>query len=255
MRARYVEAAKKFRLPFWDPLLVRYVPDAGNDGPWHCGIPKVLGAGEVRVRKPTSPHLLSNIPNPLYCYKFSSEYKYDNNLPFNWAKFWNNRPSSKLKVTPNKMTNRGPDLDGKPNNRRVTQNSSRDRNTRKGVATWLTQQGSRMQLMFFAPRPATATPEQAYGLFATSAYGTDARTGDPINRFIGYSPSSIETFHGAVHGVIGRGEQSVAVRSLVGHMGEVPYSSFDPIFWLHHWYAHSFFPSREAEGQSDFFGQ
>jgi tyrosinase len=35
---------------------------------------------------------------------------------------------------------------------------------------------------------------------------------------------SLEAIHNDIHGYVGNG----------GHMGEVAYSAFDPIFWLHH---------------------
>lgn len=36
--------------------------------------------------------------------------------------------------------------------------------------------------------------------------------------------NSLENMHNAVHALIGNG----------GHMSNIPYSAFDPIFWLHH---------------------
>jgi tyrosinase len=47
----------------------------------------------------------------------------------------------------------------------------------------------------------------------------------------GDSPStaaSLEDVHNSVH---------TAVGGNMGHMSELDYSSFDPVFWLHHWYA------------------
>ena len=37
---------------------------------------------------------------------------------------------------------------------------------------------------------------------------------------------SLEAVHDTVHTTVGSG----------GHMSEVPYAAFDPIFWLHHAY-------------------
>lgn len=39
--------------------------------------------------------------------------------------------------------------------------------------------------------------------------------------------NSVENLHNAIHSLVGNG----------GHMSFVPYSAFDPIFWLHHTYA------------------
>ena len=56
--------------------------------------------------------------------------------------------------------------------------------------------------------------EPDYGPFSNTAY-TDAN---------GNSYNSVENMHNAIHSLVGNG----------GHMGQVPYAGFDPIFWLHH---------------------
>ncbi|KAI9895089.1 MAG: hypothetical protein M1814_000314 [Vezdaea aestivalis] len=56
--------------------------------------------------------------------------------------------------------------------------------------------------------------QSSYGAFSNKAY-TDSR---------GQSYDSVEAIHDTIHGLVGNG----------GHMGYVPYSAFDPVFWLHH---------------------
>lgn len=58
-----------------------------------------------------------------------------------------------------------------------------------------------------------------YGPFSNTAYSDG--TSQKFN--------SLENMHNAIHGFVGNG----------GHMSIVPYSGFDPIFWLHHAYAKS----------------
>ena len=53
-----------------------------------------------------------------------------------------------------------------------------------------------------------------YAPFSNTGY-TDGR-GDSYN--------SLENMHNAIHAMVGNG----------GHMSIIPYSGFDPIFWLHH---------------------
>lgn len=53
-----------------------------------------------------------------------------------------------------------------------------------------------------------------YAPFSNTGY-TDGR-GDSYN--------SLENMHNAIHAMVGNG----------GHMSFIPYSGFDPIFWLHH---------------------
>lgn len=45
---------------------------------------------------------------------------------------------------------------------------------------------------------------------------------------------SLEDVHNAVHGIVGGYGRDGQGRQMKGHMGSVPISSFDPIFWLHH---------------------
>ncbi|KAL8714757.1 MAG: hypothetical protein Q9220_001270 [cf. Caloplaca sp. 1 TL-2023] len=58
------------------------------------------------------------------------------------------------------------------------------------------------------------TQQPNYGPFSNTAY-SDGR---------GARYNSIENLHNGVHMFVGNG----------GHMSVIPYSSFDPIFWLHH---------------------
>ncbi|KAL9595867.1 MAG: hypothetical protein Q9219_006172 [cf. Caloplaca sp. 3 TL-2023] len=58
------------------------------------------------------------------------------------------------------------------------------------------------------------TQQPQYGPFSNIGYSDD--------RGSGYN--SIENMHNAIHMLVGNG----------GHMSNIPYSSFDPIFWLHH---------------------
>jgi len=53
-----------------------------------------------------------------------------------------------------------------------------------------------------------------YAPFSNTGY--DDRQGGTYN--------SLENMHNTIHSLVGNG----------GHMGEVPFAAFDPIFWLHH---------------------
>lgn len=55
-----------------------------------------------------------------------------------------------------------------------------------------------------------------------SNYAVFSNTGSSDGR--GNRYNSIENMHNAIHLLVGNG----------GHMADVPYSAFDPIFWLHH---------------------
>lgn len=68
----YIKAATNFRLPYWDPWMPRHSVDRAkgqqNWGAWF-GVPAILRAQEVFVRRPDNPEKLVPIDNPLYRYK------------------------------------------------------------------------------------------------------------------------------------------------------------------------------------------
>lgn len=70
---------------------------------------------------------------------------------------------------------------------------------------------------------AQAIQDATYQLIADqSNYPPFSNTGYTDGR--GGSYNSLENMHNAIHSLVGNG----------GHMSYIPYSGFDPIFWLHH---------------------
>ena len=70
---------------------------------------------------------------------------------------------------------------------------------------------------------AQAIHDATYQLIADqSSYAPFSNTGFTDGR--GGSYNSLENMHNMIHALVGNG----------GHMSYVPYSAFDPIFWLHH---------------------
>lgn len=63
--------------------------------------------------------------------------------------------------------------------------------------------------------------EPNYAIFSNTAYDDDED----------YGHQSIENIHNGVHAFVG---------GMGGHMSAVPFSAFDPIFWLHHAYVSPF---------------
>lgn len=61
------------------------------------------------------------------------------------------------------------------------------------------------------------TQQPNYGPFSNTAYSNQTF-------------NSLENMHNGIHGFVGNG----------GHMSDIPYAAFDPIFWLHHAYAELF---------------
>ena len=59
-------------------------------------------------------------------------------------------------------------------------------------------------------------------LAATTTYGAFSNTAYKDSN--GNEYNSLENMHNAIHSFVGNG----------GHMSDIPYAAFDPIFWLHH---------------------
>ena len=78
-KRKYQDAARRFRLPFWDPFMPRNAPGSSSDPDnmneiW--GLPKILSVEKVWVRKPKNPNDLTEIFNPLASFAFPSDTEY-----------------------------------------------------------------------------------------------------------------------------------------------------------------------------------
>lgn len=83
-RSLYRQAATRFRIPFWDPVLPRN--NATGENIW--GIPKILSAKDVWVLRPNASDL-TTIPNPLYALKFQNEaLEAKGRTPIAWNSGW-----------------------------------------------------------------------------------------------------------------------------------------------------------------------
>ena len=100
-RIRYREAATRFRLPYFDPLVARVLVDPGGGGEttWACGMPQILSTRRVMVDVPDwRKTYLKEIDNPLYSYNFEKvrvlfkppkpRYAFDANPPMRFTELW-----------------------------------------------------------------------------------------------------------------------------------------------------------------------
>ena len=88
---QYQDAAKRFRLPFWDPFMPRNKLEADSDPKAIWGLPEILSAEKVWVRRPKSSDELVDIANPLASFSFPSEDDYKrapSRKPIDWS--WRN---------------------------------------------------------------------------------------------------------------------------------------------------------------------
>lgn len=232
-RQRYQAAAKIFRLPYFDPMVARVLLEPQGTQPllWRCGAPQILSSDTVRVKKPTSPDMWSNIPNPLYSYKFAEskkgvpKYRFDGALPFKWTGLWapQMRPLHVPRpgmVTPNMRTVRTPDEDSGVSDHRRLQRQWEPTMANAGVNLYA----------LFAQANTTTYRQFSQKLFAkevrTNVNPRDAATNAIRDR-------TIEAFHDTGHAWLGAAESNTGV---TGHMVLPRYASYDPVFWLHHWY-------------------
>ncbi|KAG8808043.1 hypothetical protein FRC17_004155, partial [Serendipita sp. 399] len=193
-KARYVAAAQRFRIPYWDWAANADLPDF------------ISLQREVTVNSPTGS---KTFPNPLYSYTFHPMYSNFDGLqeetivrlilfvnsinksnsfrPSQWEQWLSTiRYPSVLSASARSDTS---ELEGVLQNNRLT---LRDR-----TYNLLTQYNS-------------------YGPFSNDQFpGPRANPG---------SFDSLESIHGSIHGLVGDR----------GHMGVVDYAAYDPVFWLHH---------------------
>ena len=73
IKAGYLEAVTRFRFPYWDPWMPRRHADINKDWNGLFGVPEIVRAEEVFVRRPQAPKVLEPIDNPLFRYKVPSD--------------------------------------------------------------------------------------------------------------------------------------------------------------------------------------
>jgi hypothetical protein len=93
-RQIYLDACSRFRFPYWDPCLPRQLIDDLSGVPadsarFHheFGIPKIVSTRRVYLRKPENPEILVEEDNPLYQYRFPTDFQ----APNNPQSFWNHK--------------------------------------------------------------------------------------------------------------------------------------------------------------------
>ena len=259
-RKRYENAAKIFRLPYFDPFAARVLlePDMKRPLKWQCGIPQILSSHEVRVCRPEDPKFYNPIPNPLYSYQFAitkqgnppvstPKYAFDDTPPFHWTRLWfdNNVPiPTGNAVTPNVRTARSPNgWDGMSNHSRLQSHFE------------LSMMGAGMRLYRTLADPIVKYEQFAYTQYWRSRTDAEPDGGPKPNPSNEAWYGSIEDFSNAVHSWLGAAERTGEVHTETrrlpgggeiryttrgqyppcGHMRKQEYSSFDPIYWLHYW--------------------
>ena len=76
-KRKHQDAARRFRLPFWDPFMPRNALRSNSDENEIWGLPEILSVERVWVRKPKTPNELTEIANPLASFAFPSDNEYN----------------------------------------------------------------------------------------------------------------------------------------------------------------------------------
>ncbi|KAK4181554.1 hypothetical protein QBC36DRAFT_174782 [Triangularia setosa] len=177
-RQSYVDAAKRFRIPYWD--WATYPPSGGSVLPVSVG-----GSPYVDI---DGPNGVQRISNPLFSYTFR---------PLNTTAF-------KQAPTLRSPSNWGPEAQ-----------------SNNSMVAMTIEQNQR------------SLSQRLYILF--SNYGNYSRFSN--NAWIPFvnnaSFDSLESLHDTIHNLAGGGGMGQP-NIQGGHMSFIPYSAFDPIFFLHH---------------------
>lgn len=195
---KYAQAAARYRLPYWDPIMPRNEISARDDPTTIWGLPKIFAQQTVFLKTPASPTKYVPTDNPLYSFKFPTDFAENKRVPLDQGEGFN----------PN-VTIKCPDNDGKP-----------DLNT----------------LNLRIQRQANPMASRMWQLLAPSDLSKSTRTWNSFatkNARLGGDPSgSIESWHDNYHITIG----SAANRGSdwTGQMGDPFVAGFEPMFWMHH---------------------
>ncbi|KAG8798511.1 hypothetical protein FRC16_007116 [Serendipita sp. 398] len=167
-KAKYVSAAQRFRIPYWDWAANGVLPDI------------ISSPKDVTVNSPKGP---KTFKNPLFSYTFPDPLVFGDGL-----KDSNFETSSTFRQATSTFT----DL-----------NEVKATNVGRVHGTIRQRTHTLLSSPFF----------RSYEFFSN----------DQITKNVSKSTiDSLEAIHGSIHGYIG------------GHMDDLDYAAFDPVFWLHH---------------------
>ncbi|KAK4446173.1 hypothetical protein QBC34DRAFT_152132 [Podospora aff. communis PSN243] len=240
-KQRYLEATQKFRLPYFDYFRARgrgyqttsqdvrrdriVDPDAENrraqpdDFGYDFRIPDIFMAPEVTVLQQPDNKPVS-IDNPLYTYKFSSQY----------GELVSRDKDALAGFASTEMTIRCQSRNNPATPKKIHNDTQLRYNLNRNVKDRVN-----MLLAFMNDPPyrqwqAIATDSKLVGGDFTETRGEGK-----------YPSGSLEGLHNWFHGIIGFG----------GHMGAPQFAAFDPIFWFHHCNIDRYFALWQAANPPD----
>jgi hypothetical protein len=214
---KYLDAAARFRLPYWDPIMPRNerAPGERLDTVW--GLPQLFKQKDVFVRTPASPKDFTQIENPMYCFKFPTKDEWKENRQ---------TPRKKLNMPNNfnqEETVRTPGKDGKTDNNFLNQVIQRQASS-LATKMWKMLNPNEFDVSVRTKAKIMVNELRPWNSFANDTVFS-ANVGE--ERF---ATVSVESWHDGIHNMIGTGQ----VRDVTGQMGNARFAGFEPMFWMHH---------------------
>lgn len=250
-KIKYMDAAARFRLPYWDPLMPRRLQaqHASFDTVW--GLPQILKRPEVFLRHPDQPESLKSFNNPMYKFVFPKNWDPDPARRRPRATLFQGDFMNAVETmrTPITIVSRpGEDL-----------RSSKIIGVRTDIeALELTiqRQGVSMASSFWkllSPDEVVLTSmNEKIFINRVRPWSFFANHNDTHNADMGvkdqilFKGVSLESWHDGIHTMIGQGRlvdqqgKSVVPKAkeslfaYAGQMASPAVAAFEPMFWMHH---------------------
>ena len=224
----YLDAASRFKLPYWDISMPRNsddskaTPKAKQRDAWRWGLPEILKRPKVYVRTYDAPEELQERDNPLYSFSFPKKLEFKDvknrpQIPWESTFLWN-------------------ELDRKDNGLKFAHSAS-DHSIR-APALNTTKSEVDTDDAYLEEKVQLQTRDLTRYVWQMLNPEEELETGESIkinqlrswNYFANNtSPArSIESWRDNIHNLISTGN------GFTGHMGDPAVAAFDPLFWLHH---------------------
>ncbi|ENH75899.1 Tyrosinase [Fusarium oxysporum f. sp. cubense race 1] len=218
-RDKYVEAAKSFRMPFWDwarPGLPVFPEEATNSDKARVIVPQSLLQEYPDLNKSADGSV--EIHNPLFSYTFPSGIDTD------------------FKIEGLKTTTRyqsiGSTAERSASEQQIDLLRMLTPYTRE-VNRELPVEGNLRERVLYLLKSYSVFDQVSHNQWDPKRRPRLDTDGRP-SKTSGQGFGSIEDIHNALHTLVGGQGRDALNRPRTGHMSRVPISAFDPIFWLHH---------------------
>ena len=221
----YLDAAARFRLPYWDMIMPRQDPTDENDATTMWACPRILKQKYVYVKYPQTPNEFTELLNPLASFTFPDpdDYTKPKRKPLNQRSAFNPQ-----------RTVRNPSLGSKGETDWDKLDTSIQRQARATAITFwqclhpdakLADIKGQTEININQQRPWDAFAHHSYGTLLEDRKGNEFRARQIDGRL--YPVVSLESFHDSIHGIVGGGEWDSTNKKWTyqGQMGDPAYAA------------------------------